>query len=65
MLFFFGVETIPKIEELKAKLKLIRVSRSIVQICSLMPDLLGEAGMIKCMSCIENYKNMPKGIAVF
>ncbi|KAG8175421.1 hypothetical protein JTE90_021118 [Oedothorax gibbosus] len=54
----------PDIEEFEAKLKLIRISRSVTQICNLMPCLLEEAGMIKCIPCITNYKNVPKDISV-
>lgn len=56
--------TTPEIGEFEAKLKLIRISRSVTQICSLMPCLLEEARMIKCIPCITNYKNVPKDIAV-
>lgn len=56
--------TTPEIEEFEAKLKLIRVSKSVTQICSLIPCLLEEAGMIKCIPCITNYKSVPKDIAV-
>lgn len=57
--------TTPEIEEFEAKLKLIKVSRSITQKCSLMLCLLEEAGMIKlCIPCITNYKYVLKDIAI-
>ena len=53
-----------KIEKLEAKLKLLKVSRSVKQICSLMPCLLEEAGRRKFTQFIENYKTVPKDITI-
>lgn len=54
----------PETEAFEAKLKLIRVSKSIVDICNLMTCLVEEGGTIKCTPCVNNYKHIPKDIAV-
>lgn len=49
-------------EEFKTKIKLIRISRSVPEICQLMPCLEGGIETVQCSPCIENYKNIPKEV---
>lgn len=54
----------PVNEEFETKIKILRICKSVPEICQIMPFLEGGTTTIQCSPCVEHYRSIPKEIAI-